>query len=209
MDIIQIPQNLYDYFNNSVIESAVEHILGMKSTRVPPNIDWTDLKDFYRANLYTQQIQCEFAEFMFDLWETIWRPHIKEILADGFLTELTLSENQEIICNYKQTQLWEYSDFRKKFHVKNEKDISITFAVSVQSIPKIQSGIKIERKNKNITHELFLNEDHWPKLNIEDGLYWSITDVTHPEKEKKINIDKLKKITRDALEKFENLINRN
>lgn len=208
MGTITIPPNLYDYFNDSVITSAVNHILGMKGSRVPHNIDWIDLKDFYRANLYCQQIQCEFAEFMFDLWESIWRAHIKEILPDRFLVELSLSENQEVLCNYTQSKLWAYSDFRKKFRVRNAKDISITLAVSAQSITEIQAGIIIERRNKNVTHELLLSKEDWPEENIEDGVYWSITNTTHTEEQKEINIDKIKEITQNALEKFEILINK-
>ena len=71
---IQVPESYRAYCKDRAVQEAVNHILDAKSLHVPADIEWDDLPKFHRAVLAANQVRCEYAIFLHELWNAVWKP---------------------------------------------------------------------------------------------------------------------------------------
>ena len=75
---ITIPASYLAYCTNCVVRGAVDHILKFKNPRTPANLEWDELKKFHEMVLSAHQVRCEFAIFLHDLWNAVWKPAVEK-----------------------------------------------------------------------------------------------------------------------------------
>ena len=67
-----LPESYASYVADTAVRTAVEHILGIKSLKVPETLEWNQLPDFHAAVLAAHQVRCEYASALQGLWDAVW-----------------------------------------------------------------------------------------------------------------------------------------
>ncbi|MDE0408283.1 MAG: hypothetical protein OXN81_10525 [Alphaproteobacteria bacterium] len=78
-----LPESYASYVAEPAVKTAVDHILGSKSLRVPDTLDWNELPDFHAAVLAAHQVRCDFASALQGLWNAVWPTAIDEAGIGG------------------------------------------------------------------------------------------------------------------------------
>lgn len=73
-----LPESYASYVAEPAVMTAVEHILGSKSLKVPETLDWGQLPDFHAAVLAAHQVRCDYASAVQGLWDAVWGKAIDE-----------------------------------------------------------------------------------------------------------------------------------
>jgi hypothetical protein len=68
----QIPASVLAYIVDPAVQSAVDAILNSKPHHFPSGLSWDELPQLYRANLAAQQVRCEWAIGLYQLWKASW-----------------------------------------------------------------------------------------------------------------------------------------
>ena len=73
-----LPESYASYVADPAVRTAVDHILGSKSLKVPETLDWNQLPDFHAAVLAAHQVRCDYASALQGLWDAVWPTAIDE-----------------------------------------------------------------------------------------------------------------------------------
>ena len=97
---IQVPESCRAYCKDRAVAVAVDAILDGKSLGVPVSLEWDELPSFHRAVLAARQVQCEYAIFLHELWNAVWKPALDACDIGKKLTPRTIADTAEW-CNRK------------------------------------------------------------------------------------------------------------
>ena len=73
-----LPESYASYVADPAVRTAVDHILGSKSLKVPETLDWDRLPDFHAAVLAAHQVRCDYASAVQGFWDAVWGKAIDE-----------------------------------------------------------------------------------------------------------------------------------
>ncbi|WP_336079917.1 hypothetical protein [Thalassospira sp. CH_XMU1448-2] len=200
MTHLEIPKSVFEYFNNSTVKTTVDHLLSLKKGALPSNVQWSDLKEFYRANLFAYQTQCEHAAVMVDLWTTIWSPRL-ELSHSIFLPDAwTIEKTQkEMVQNFDPKSLWDSTWFGKCFTIYSETKI-LTLGISMTPEYGIQLSLNFEDSHGAPT---FLDlSEAWPLAEMEDSTAWTKARLIEIRAES-LDLSPLVAAASDALERIQ------
>ena len=74
----KVPDSYRAYCTDAAVKTAVDHILDSRSLSLPEDIEWKDLPAFHRAVLSAHQVRSEFAIFLIDVWNAVWKPMLEQ-----------------------------------------------------------------------------------------------------------------------------------
>ena len=155
---VQIPESYRTYCTDRKVQTAVDHILKSKTLRVPTDLEWDDLPKFHRAVLSAHQVRCEFAVFLHELWDEIWKPAVdrsKRKFIPKTIAETQQYWDKRILNTYS---IWEGRWFGRVF------DIADTMYV-------LEIGAVVDNENRvrltlhNLLHQ---ENDEYIELNFGD-----------------------------------------
>lgn len=67
-----IPPSVAAYVHDGGIRRAANEMIGITDQRILEGLDWSELTRFYRAQLATRQLECEWAMFGLTIWNEVW-----------------------------------------------------------------------------------------------------------------------------------------
>ncbi len=199
---LALPESYRAYCTDTAVRTAVDHILSSEDRRgglgLPPNLDWRNLPDFHRAVLSAHQVRCERAIFLFDLWETVWRPVLAESGLQGELEPCTVADTEvwngaKLDTNTIWTNQW----FGHNFNVGGARYV-VALGVSDDSV-RVKLSLQFWGAN-DTDHTTGHNfGEDWPEKAIEDGCAWTSNDLSPIGENGMIDPVKLRKAAADAM----------
>ena len=175
---VQTPESYRAYCTDRAVRTAVDHILGStKTLGVPTELEWDDLPKFHQAVLSAHQVRCEFAVFLQELWNEIWKPAVDE--SKRKFTTKTVADTQEYWQNYllDTYSIWNEGWFARVFDIADTMYV-LDIGVNVDYENRVRLILSLwDRKNDNyITNELGL--DDWrPHEGGDDSYVYSSTKL--------------------------------
>jgi hypothetical protein len=110
MNQFSLPESVHRYFVDSRVRSAVELLLASKGGSRAEEADWSELPDFYRAQLAAHQTKIEWALAMEELWRVVWND-----LVDGWRALLPQEQARENSLSVNVDYLWREGEFDREF----------------------------------------------------------------------------------------------
>ena len=104
-----IPQSVQHYLSEKPedrgIRMSVDALLKVGIDKVPPSLEWNELKQFYQARTAAELTRLEWSQAMLSLWQYIWGNNLNKCLKVRSLEEL--SKNSGI----RMDECWEDREF--------------------------------------------------------------------------------------------------
>lgn len=97
---VAVPESYRDYINERVISSVVDHLLEVPDTDLPVD-EWDEVPAYHQAWLSAQKVKTDYALFLFDLWDAIWKPALQEAGIDD---ELSVYEAKKQCKSHQPTR---------------------------------------------------------------------------------------------------------
>ena len=201
---IQVPESYRAYCKDRAVQGAVDHILDAKSLHVPPDIEWDDLPKFHRAVLAAHQVRCEYAIFVHELWNAVWKPALD---ARGFGKKLkprTIADTEEQ-CNQKLDThtIWNNAWFRQALDIADKnQNLVLCPGVGIEAtyLDKVLLWLSLRdtEDNVDLITGLDLGAD-WRSEDVEDGWARSRTELAPIADDGGLDLDALRKAAADAL----------
>ena len=197
----RIPESYHAYCTDAAVRTAVDHILYSKPLRVPADFEWCKLPEFHRAVLSAHQVRCEFAIFLHELWDAIWRPALEEcdLVREFELQKVADAESWNDGQKLDTYAIWESGRLDGVLGIPDTRyDLSLgTFA----NLERVMLSFYLwDRKNKEeLTTTLDLG-NHWPHEDIDDTSYaWSSGALAKIAANGDIDLAPLRQAAADAL----------
>ena len=198
---IQVPESYRAYCKNRAVQEAVDHILG-KSLHVPADLEWDDLPSFHRAVLAAHQARCEYAIFLHELWNAVWKPALD---AHGFGKKLkprTIADTEEQ-CNQKLDThtLWFQAWFGQALDIA-DTNLVLCPGVTVDETDLDKVLLRFSLWNTEDNVDLITGLDlgaDWRSEDVEDGWARSRTELAPIADDGGLDLDALRKAAADAL----------
>ena len=153
---VQIPESYRAYCTDRAVRTAVEHILGStKALDVPTDLEWDELPKFHKAVLSAHQVRCEFAVFLQELWNEIWKPAVDE--SKRKFTPKTVADTQEYWQNYllDTYSIWNEGWFARVFDIADTMYVlEIGVEVGYENRVRLTLNLWDRENEKYITNEL-------------------------------------------------------
>ena len=199
---IQVPESYRAYCKNRAVQEAVNHILDAKPLRVPADIEWDDLPKFHRAVLAAHQVRCEYAIFVHELWNAVWKPALD---AHGFGKKLkprTIADTQEQ-CNQKLDThtLWYQAWFSQVLDIADTNLMLFPgVGIGEAALDKVRLRLSLwnTEDNVDLITGLDLGAD-WRSEDVEDGWARTRRELAPIADDGSIDLDALRKAAADAL----------
>ena len=202
---VQIPESYRAYCTDRAVQTAVDHILGStKTLGVPADLEWDDLPKFHKAVLSAHQVRCEFAIFLHELWDEIWKPTVDGRRRD--LTPKTAADTQEYWQDYNlyTYSIWSNWWFSRVFDIADTTHV-LDIGVHVDDEKRVRLSLQLwdQKNGKYTTNELGLG-DYWLSEETEDddGVHeyvYSKREYAPTVDSGSIDLDPLHKAAADAL----------
>ena len=176
---VQIPESYRAYCTDRAVKTAVDHILESKKTLgVPADLEWADLPKFHKAVLSAHQVQCEFAIFLYELWDEIWQPAVER--SEMERSPYTVADTQEYGGYALDTySIWKNSWFTRVFDIPIADPVYVLdIGAYVDDENRVELSLQLwdlENK-KDITNELGLG-DWQPREDIDDDYVYSSREL--------------------------------
>ena len=102
---VSVPESYRDFINDKVINSVVEHLLELPDTDLPVD-EWDEVPAYYQSWLSAQKVKTDYALFLFDLWDAVWKPALE---VAGIGDELSIDEVRRISKSHRPTRedIWQ------------------------------------------------------------------------------------------------------
>lgn len=199
---IQVPESYRAYCKNRAVQEAVNHILDAKPLRVPADIEWDDLPKFHRAVLAAHQVRCEYAIFVHELWNAVWKPALD---AHGFGKKLkprTIADTQEQ-CNQKLDThtLWYQAWFSQVLDIADTNLMLFPgVGIGEAALDKVRLRLSLwnTEDNVDLITGLDLGAD-WRSEDVEDGWARTRRELAPIADDGGLDLDALRKAAADAL----------
>ena len=199
---IQVPESYRAYCKDRAVQEAVNHILNAKSLPVPADIEWDDLPKFHRAVLAARQVQCDYAIFVHELWNAVWKPALD---ARGFGKKLkpwTIADTQEQ-CNQKLDThtLWYQAWFSQVLDIADTNLMLFPgVGIGEAALDKVRLWLSLRdtKDNVDLITGLDLGAD-WRSEDVEDGWALSRRELAPIADDGGLDLDALRKAAADAL----------
>ena len=115
-----LPESYRAYCSDAAVRTAVDHILASKSLSLPADIEWKDLPAFHRAVLSAHQVRCEYAMFLIEFWDTVWKPALEKFDLGPTREIMTVAESEKWADQRLDTNtVWNSSWFNRHFKFTN------------------------------------------------------------------------------------------
>lgn len=133
---ITVPDSYRGYCSDSAVQRAVDHLLAEeeKSSRAHPAAlvdDWGDMPNYYRAVLSAQQVRCEYAIFLIELWNEVWQ---SALMGRGVvMTPSTVQESHRKQRNDIRT-VWAGWCFARCFELPGDLSLALGTRADYRSV---------------------------------------------------------------------------
>ncbi|MEG8027722.1 hypothetical protein [Sphingomonas aerolata] len=67
-----IPESVAAYVHDGGVRRAAKEMIRISDGDILDGLDWSELARFYRAQLATRQLECEWAMFGLAVWSDVW-----------------------------------------------------------------------------------------------------------------------------------------
>ena len=199
---IQVPESYRAYCKDRAVQEAVNHILDAKSLHVPADIEWDDLPKFHRAVLAARQVQCDYAIFVHELWNAVWKPALD---ARGFGKKLkpwTIADIQEQ-CNQKLDThtLWYQAWFSQVLDIADTNLVLFPgVGIGEAALDKVRLWLHLRdtKDDVDLITGLDLGAD-WRSEDVEDGWARTRRELAPIADDGGLDLDALRKAAADAL----------
>lgn len=166
---VLVPESYRDYINNRVVQSVVDHLLDESDTDLPVD-EWYEVPAYYQAWLSAQKVKTDYALFLFDLWDAIWKPALQEA---GIDSEFSIYEAKKWHKSFWPTKenLWQEGGLHRLFYVRYQgKEASLHTLVGDDGGRGITAwAVLHDSEGQEITEQLLPPlSDRWQKR-LEDG----------------------------------------
>ena len=193
----KLPESYRAYCTDAAVRAAVDHILDSKSLSLPADIEWGDLPAFHRAVLSAHQVRCEYAIFLVEFWDAVWKPALEEFDFGVTLEPLPVAASGEWWSEQLDTNsVWSNKWFNRLYKfATTESCFGAGVSADVDS-----AGLAIGYHGAGEiarTNELELGEK-WPKGDIEDDVAYTSKKLA-PIWDGGIDLAPLRRAANDAL----------
>ena len=198
--LVQVPESYRAYCTDRAVKTAVDHILEYKKTLgVPADLEWDDLPKFHKAVLSAHQVRCEFAIFLHEVWDEIWKPSVDERKRE--LTPKTAADTQEYWKNYilDTYSIWSERWFGRVFDITDTTYV-LDIGAYVDDDKRVRLSLQLwdHENEKYVTNELGLG-DWRPLEDNDDGYVYSSRELAPIVNDGGIDLAPLHKAADDAL----------
>lgn len=199
---IQVPESYRAYCKDRAVQGAVNHILNAKSLHVPADLEWDDLPNFHRAVLAARQVQCEYAIFVHELWNAVWKPALDAHGIGKKLMPRTIADTEEQYNQKLDTYtLWYNEWFGQALDIA-DKNLVLCPGVGVNAtdLDKVLLRLSLwnTKDNVDLITGLDLSAD-WRSEDVEDGWARTRKELAPIADDGSIDLDALRKAAADAL----------
>ena len=195
---IQVPESYRAYCKDRAVQEAVEHILDAKSLHVPADLEWDDLPNFHRAVLAARQVQCEYAIFLHELWNAVWKPALDACNIGKKFMPRTIADTEEH-CNQKLDTHTLWAGWFSKVLDVADTNLVLCLGVGISEIALDKARLSISlRRDAEDNVDLDLGAD-WRSEDAEDGWSLSRKELAPIADDGGIDLDALRKAAADAL----------
>ena len=193
----RVPESYRAYCTDAAVRTAVDHILDSRSLTLPADIDWRDLPAFHRAVLSAYQVRCEYAVFLIEFWDAVWKLALEKVDLGTTPEALTVGVSEEWGEQKLDTNtVWNASWFNR--HFKFTTTGSSLYAGAMVEIDHVVLAIDYyDADNVQRTTELELGEK-WPEDDIENGVAYTNKKLA-PIRDGGIDLAPLREAADDAL----------
>jgi len=165
---VALPESLRDYMNEKVVQSVVDRLLEVPDTNLPVD-EWDEVPAYYKAWLSAQKVKTDYALFLFDLWDAIWKPALQEA---GLNNELSIDEAKKQWKTHRPTRenIW-VAGLNRLFwtNYKKRKVLLHTFVGDDGGNGITIQAVLYNADDEEITEQLLLSlSKHWQKA-LENG----------------------------------------
>ena len=199
----RIPESYHAYRTDAAVRTAVDHILDSKPLRVPADLEWCKLPEFHRAVLSAHQVRCEFAIFLHELWDAIWRPALEEcdLVREFELQKVTDAESW-IGEKFDTYAIWKSGlggGLGGVLGIPDTRyDLNLGTSADLERV-KLSFYLCDRENNEELTTTLDLG-NHWPHEDIDDNSYaWSSEALAKIAANGDIDLAPLRQAAADAL----------
>ena len=171
-----LPESYASYVAEPAVMTAVEHILGRKSLKVPETLDWDQLPDFHAAVLAAHQVRCEFATALQGLWGAVWGKAIEEAGIGEDLAAWSITGTVGWYgVGFDAVSLFEQGVFARAY-TRRDSRIGLGFSLDLH---EAQLTLLFESEaGKDLAAGLLLKDDWNPEQDETAGYgYWSRTGL--------------------------------
>ena len=199
---IQVPESCRAYCKDRAVQEAVDHILDPKSLHVPADLEWDDLPNFHRAVLAAHQAQCEYAIFVHELWNAVWKPALDACELGKERKPRTIADTEEQ-CNQKldTRTLWSQGWFNQVLDVA-DTNLVLCPGVAIGEVDFDKVLLHLFLRDTEDDVDLITGLDlgaDWRSEDVEDGWARSRTELAPIADDGSIDLDALRKAAADAL----------
>ena len=194
----KLPESYRAYCTDAAVRTAVDHILDSKSLSLPADIDWRDLPAFHRAVLSAHQVRCEYAMFLIEFWDAVWKLALETVDLGTTPETMTVAVSEEWGAQKLDTNtVWNASWFDRHFKFTNTG--SSLYAGAMVDVDHVMLAIGYyDADNDQRTTELELG-DKWPEDDIENGFAYTNKKLA-PIRDGGIDLAPLREAADDALD---------
>ena len=186
------------YCMDAAVRTAVDHILYSNSLSLPADIEWKDLPAFHRVVLSAHQVRCDYAMFLIEFWDAVWKPALEKFDLGTTLEAMTVAVSEEWGEQKLDTNtVWNSSWFNRHFKFTNTG--SSLYAGAMVEVDHVMLAIDYyDAADVQRTTDLELG-DKWPDDDIENGCAYTSKKLA-PIQDGGIDLAPLRKAADDALD---------
>lgn len=199
---IEAPESYRAYCKDRAVREAVDRIYNAKSLHVPADLEWDDLPKFHRAVLAARQVQCEYAIFVHELWNAVWKPALDACEIGKKLMPRTIADTEEQ-CNQKldTDTLWLEEWFNQVIDIA-DTNLVICPGVGIGAIALDKARLRLSLRDTEDDVDLITKLDlgaNWRSDDVEDGWARTGKELAPIADDGSIDLDALRKAAADAL----------
>lgn len=164
--MIDVPESVLTYFGQQSVRTAVDLLLAHREPRVPGNLKWNEVSDWYRATLAARQVAADFAIFTSELWTAVWSD-----VPGGWKADAPDDPDRDDL-SIAISAVWDEGCFSRRF---TREGWSLELAAGYWTDRGFQLGVGVydKRDSEKLRGRL---PDGWSR---EGGdMYWTQEDIT-------------------------------
>ena len=165
-----LPESYASYLADPAVRTAVDHILGRRSLKVPDVLEWNQLPDFHAAVLAAHQVRCDYASALQGLWDAVWGKAIDESGIGEDLEAWPIADTADWYgLGFDAISLWQDSVFARAY-TREDSYIGLGFCLGVR---QVWLCLWFGDQNDNDLGAGLLSQDDWSSDLDEAYGYWS------------------------------------
>ena len=191
-----VPESVHAYVTDSVARTAVDTLLESETHPKDEDLGWDKLADFQRAVLAAHQVRCEYAVFLIELWDEVWKP----CFESGFgasLERRTITDTEEW-CEqpFTPSGIWDQGWFGVSFAGPSRQR---TLCVGV-CLDDARSGVQLSAQLHDARDRELLDQgalgEPWEE---EDEVMWTTAKTVPINERRDLDLETLRDAARAAL----------